>query len=94
MHKGFKVLIALVFALLLVSTGVGLYLVATYNMSTSYASVVPTATQTVAVRHGSNVRYMAPDIAFRLNLGLWLSGLSWAGIVFGSIVLRRLKDQD
>lgn len=49
----------------------GSYLVEVYNIGTNFASGVPTATQTVKVCHNS-CRYLAPEIAFRLHLGLGL----------------------
>lgn len=49
----------------------GAYLSEVYNIGTNFASEVPTATQTVKVCHNS-CRYLAPEIAFRLHLGLGL----------------------
>ena len=49
----------------------GIFLVANFNMGTGYASDVRTATQTVKVCH-NDCRYMAPNIAFLLYLGLGL----------------------
>ncbi len=61
----------------------GLVLVANFNMSTDYASDVATATRTVKVCH-NNCRYMAPNIAFLLNLGLGL-------IPFGALALTAAR---
>ncbi len=69
--------------LAILAVGAGMWLVSTYNLSTDYASGVPTATQTVKVCH-NDCRYLAPGIAFLLNLGLGLStagGLSVVGLM-------------
>ena len=54
-----------------IAIAAGLFLVGNYNLSSPYASDVPTATQTVKMCHNS-CSYLAPDIAFRLKLGMGL----------------------
>ena len=69
--------------LAVLAIGAGMWLVSTYNLSTDYASDVPTATRTVKMCH-NDCRYLAPGIAFLLNLGLGLStagGLSLVGLM-------------
>ncbi len=63
--------------------GSGVFLVANYNISTDYASAMPTATQTVRVCH-NDCRYLSPGIAFLLHLGLGL-------FVAGGIALVALR---
>ncbi len=68
----------------------GIYLVSTYNISTSYASTVPTATQTVKVCH-NDCRYLAPAIAFRLYLG---EGLVPVGGLMLTVAMHWAKSRD